>query len=247
MDGRTNAGSGGGFAAAAVSVTYPSGSLCVAHHPESNISITDYKKSGKKLFLLPKSGSWDFEISNDDGKSTEKTLDVEESDAKTIKMSYWDGELFDNGNEFDDVTGGWDVFYPRTDHPDAKYISISKADGALYIQTTADARQGQWHAVGLITHNTIDLSPYSKLHAQVSGVYIGNSGQPSAGAAIVPTTDGTAYEDFWNGNNLRNRISTTGEYVVDISSWSAGRIAFIVSTRDPSVLDWARTSKIWLS
>lgn len=87
MIGRTNAGGGGGTgkAYAAISVTYPIGSVCTCSNGSKTLKAKD--TSGSFLFLVPSGGEWT--VSCTDGTDTAYAIaDVVEHTACAIELYY---------------------------------------------------------------------------------------------------------------------------------------------------------------
>lgn len=81
--------SGGGIsdAYAAISVTYPAGSICTCTNGTKTLTAKD--TSGRWLFLLPSGGNWTVKcVTTDNTKSKEKTITVTEKFSYSVTLSY---------------------------------------------------------------------------------------------------------------------------------------------------------------
>lgn len=92
--------SGGGKLLSIIGVTYPAGSICTCGGKKAKDT------SGKALFNV-KAGT--YTVSCTDGsRTTSKTVSITtEGQVESVTLSYWDGTLFDNGNQYPEITGGW--------------------------------------------------------------------------------------------------------------------------------------------
>lgn len=84
--GKSNIGGGGtGKAFAAISVTYPVGSVCTCSNGQKTLKAKD--TSGSFLFLVPSGGEWTV-TATDGEKSSSKTITVEEKGPYSISLAY---------------------------------------------------------------------------------------------------------------------------------------------------------------
>lgn len=130
--------------------------------------------------------------------------------------STWNGELFDNGNQYADVTGGW-VGNGISSTTVGTNLSLIVANTSPY----------------LTTKNAIDLSGYSKLHMIADR----NAGQYSyfGISSNVPSNAGPNY--------IASATFIGGENVLDVSAINSGHIS-IGATASWGVT--INISKVWL-
>ena len=130
--------------------------------------------------------------------------------------SAWNGELFDNGNQYEGVTGGW-VGNGISSTTVGTNLSLIVANTSPY----------------LTTQNAIDLSGYSKLHMIADG----NAGQYSyfGISSNVPSNAGPNY--------IASATFSGGENVLDVSAINSGHIS-IGATASWGVT--INISKVWL-
>ena len=141
---------------AAISVTYPAGSVCTCTKGTKTYKAKN--TSGLALFAVPEVGEWT--VSCTDGTQTASaTATVSaEGEAVNVKLAY-NLRLFDNGDECTDVTGGWTISDYQFGYPPAsdRLIKPTITDRILlYGEENAEI-------VGMGTANSIDLTGYSKL------------------------------------------------------------------------------------
>lgn len=137
---------------AAISVTYPAGSVCTC--TKGTKSYKAKNTSGRALFAVPEVGDWT--VSCTDGTQTASTTVTVTADgeAVNVKLAY-DLRLFDNGDECAGVTGGWT-------NAGYTYSSMLPAppeisDGRIQLYGKSGGN------TGIGTAQSIDLAGYSKL------------------------------------------------------------------------------------
>ena len=130
--------------------------------------------------------------------------------------SVWDGTLFDNGNQYANVTGGW-VGNGISSTTVGTNLSLIVANTSPY----------------LTTQNAIDLSGYTKLHMIADG----NAGQYSyfGISSNVPSNA--------RPNYIASATFIGGENVLDVSAINSGHIS-IGATASWGVT--INISKVWL-
>ena len=128
----------------------------------------------------------------------------------------WDGTLFYNGNQYEDVTGGW-VGNGISSTTVGTNLSLIVANTSPY----------------LTTQNAIDLSGYTKLHMIADG----NAGQYSyfGISSNVPSNA--------RPNYIASATFIGGENVLDVSAINSGHIS-IGATASWGVT--INISKVWL-
>lgn len=130
--------------------------------------------------------------------------------------SAWNGELFDNGNQYEGVTGGWV----------GNGISSTTVGTnlSLIVANTSPC---------LTTKNAIDLSGYTKLHMIADR----NAGQYSwfGISSNVPSNAGPNY--------IASATLSGGENVLDISAINSGHISIAASASWSVTIN---ISKVWL-
>ncbi|QHI72906.1 hypothetical protein [Aminipila terrae] len=140
-------------------------------------------------------------------------------------FSNWNGILYNAGNEYSYITGGWIKFYPV---PEGSSGNVSN-NGTQLVCTANTVSD-----VGMITNNKIDLSKYNYLYAQVD-YYLG--GERAWILAQNSNVSG-------NGFNFTASISFTGagKIALPISSISTSHYIYIGAAKNGAI----KVSKIWL-
>lgn len=106
-------------------------------------------------------------------------------------VDWWNGELYDAGNEFESITGGWVAYDANPKQP-----VITRGDTSLKLETTSSG-----YSVSIQTKNLIDMSEYSALN--LSGDFKSTSNYGGWGLRDA------------NGNQV---AFTTSERSIDLSA-----------------------------
>lgn len=106
-------------------------------------------------------------------------------------VDWWNGELYDAGNEFESITGGWVAYDANPKEP-----VITRGDTSLKLKTTSSG-----YNVSIQTKNLIDMSEYSALN--LSGDFKSTSNYGGWGLRDA------------NGNQV---AFTTSEHSIDLST-----------------------------
>lgn len=153
MIGRTNVGGGGsgaGNTIGYIGVVYPAGSIVTCTKGTKTLRAKD--TSGLYVFFIQEVGVWT--VTSTDGVNT-FTQDVEITTMwqdVVVNVSYWDGTMFDNGNQYEQFTGGWELT------EQVQYPSYSQS-GTIYLtDTLLGIGVSRTHVAGLTTSNKMDLS-----------------------------------------------------------------------------------------
>ena len=152
MIGRTNAGGSGGAAAgpiekATIVVSYPRMAECLVGNGQKTYAALDI--SGTAAFIVDP-GTWTVSATLGDDQASQ-SVTVTAGGWAEVTLSFWDGTLFDSGNEYTDITGGFSAV--------GKYQTSGNEGGYLHIH----AQTGQQAAY--LTNNPIDLTGFSTLQA----------------------------------------------------------------------------------
>lgn len=116
--------------------------------------------------------------------------------------SAWNGELFDNGNQYNAVTGGWAL------------SKFSLKDGAFDTGLTSETSGND---VMACTVNKIDVGQFSTLHIQCYSNF-SNSGGPGNSRFGICSTNGPSYDNFAAYKDISTGSNNISYYSIDISS-----------------------------
>ncbi len=168
-----------------IGVTYPEGSTCTCTN--GIVTLKTKGTSGSWAFRIPKAGDWTVSCTNGEYTKSETVSITAEGQFATVKLVYelW---LYDEGNEFTSVTGGWSG------------NGITRSKTTMKVGSTWSASSGYDTGTGTVT-NTIDFGEYKTLNIGVTAAtsngytaYLGirnASGTQIAKAELAPATAGT--------------------------------------------------------
>lgn len=136
----------------------------------------------------------------------------------------WDGTLFDAGNQYEAVTGGYNL------------TVFTLTDGELYTgymsNKVAEARTV--NKINITKYNTLNIKCFSN---------IGNSG--GRGSSKFGFHSGST-DNFAAYKSIDTNASTLKEYTLDISSLT-GEYYFDFYASAKSQQGWAKIAKVWLT
>lgn len=144
---------GGGKPFAVIGATYPSGSTCTCTNGSKKLTAKD--TSGQALFVIPSTGTWTVTCTNGTDTASEAVSITADGQTKTVNLDY--GILFANGDQHTALSGGWVASYRGS------------ADYSIG-DTLATGSNNAGTAYKFSTTNKIDLSKYTTLKAQFTGL-----------------------------------------------------------------------------
>lgn len=188
-------GGGAGVKLPGIFVTYPSDSTCTCTN--GTTTYTAKGTSGFWFFSGLAVGTWTVKATNGTDSASQSVNITAEGQSVSVTLSYWNGELFNNGNQFTDVTGGWE-------RNTAFYCNHANSGGTV---TIGDTLYFDITAVGSVvinTANAVDLTNYSTLNMELTtirekvklGVSETKSGDISSGLNVKTTKTGTVSYDI---------------------------------------------------
>ena len=142
---------GGGIPYAVIGVTYPSGSVCTCK--SGTLTLTAKDTSGKALFVIPTAGTWTVKAVKG---SQSKSVNVEittEGQVETLTLLY---QLYI-------FKAGQGAVVPLSPHTDTNG-RVTIGNDKITIWKTSEYSC----AAAVSTTNSVDLSPYHTLHADVA-------------------------------------------------------------------------------
>ena len=213
MVGKTNVGSSGKLFAV-IAVTYPAGSVCTCSNGTKTLKAKD--TSGKALFNVSV-GEWT--VSCTDGSSTvSKSVTITATgQVESVKLSY-DLILYDSGEEYSDITGGWSGFacYSGTSKG-----TFTKNSSSIYIKSNGSKGA---QSIAAAPANKIDITDISTLKVNVTSFNV--QSEYRAYFLLSSSRDTSSVS-----NSVASKeIKGTGEIALDISGLS-GSYYVIVYTR----------------
>ena len=217
--------SGGGKLFAIIAVTYPDGSVCTCSNGTKTLKARD--TSGKALFNVPSAGTWT--VSCTDGSSTvSKSVTITATgQVESVKLSY-DLILYDSGEEYSDITGGWSGFacYSGTSKG-----TFTKNSSSIYIKSNGSKGA---QSIAAAPANKIDITDISTLKVNVTSF---NVQSEYRSYFILSSSRNTSSV---NNSVATKEITGTGETELDISGLS-GSYYVIVYNR---AIDGANTYEL---
>lgn len=221
-------GGSGGRVFAAIAVTYPEGSTCTCSSGAKTLKAKN--TSGRWIFSVPSIGTWTVSITN--GTDTvSKTVEITtEGQSEDVKMSYWDGALYDAGNQYTDVTGGWE--------------KVGATNTVTFNDTNINIVAASAYATPTVsTVNAVDLTSFTTLSTIISDGATSHDRRKYKGILKAVTLDESGKETVAATTALTNGpsgstfpqtdldVSTlTGEYYIRIVAEYIGGTASIAGT-----------------
>lgn len=138
----------GGKLFAVIAVTYPAGSTCTCANGTKIYTAKD--TSGQWIFRIPSAGTWTVTATDGTNTKSQEVSITAEQQAEKVTLAYWSGELYDAGNQYTDITGGW------IRHGTGGTVKFN--DDSIYLE---DASEYVHAAVD--TTNAVDLSDFATL------------------------------------------------------------------------------------
>jgi len=126
------------YFAATINVTFPAGSAVECRQGDYVISTTN--TSGSHIFTVPNSGTWTVSCTDGASSDSQNVEITANGQSVSVTLIYWDGSLYDNGNEFESITGGWGG-YPFT-YGGQTYSSPTVSKNATNIQLSVSNNGG---------------------------------------------------------------------------------------------------------
>ena len=149
-----------------------------------------------------------------------------------VWVNLWNGELYDAGNEYEFVTGGWSASSTANGTVTEGTDSVTVA----YTDTTNTNNSVAW-----CTEKAVDLSGYSKVMFNVTN-YTGSANYMGCALATGrPYGGGTTYASF-----ILSTIRFSGAGVFEIVIPSGVTSAYVVISDCWGRVSSATISKIWL-
>ena len=218
MFGMTNAGEiGESIVLAFIKVTYPAGSVCTC--TKDSITLEAEDTSGSYVFYLTEVGTWTISCTNGINTDT-ATRTVAIGDSVTVALSYWDGHLYNLGNQYTAYTGGWT---PNNYNPNSEaalrtndmLIHSFMAYDASYI---SNARVITNNKVNLTTFNSLVVQTYEDVANRTEvRIIISNS---IYSMASYPTTSDIVYQSIVTSTSSHYTTldisNVTGSYYVSL-------------------------------
>lgn len=138
----------GGKLFAVIAVAYPAGSTCTCANGTKIYTAKD--TSGQWIFRIPSAGTWTVTATDGTNTKSQEVSITAEQQAEKVTLAYWNGELYDAGNQYTDITGGW------IRHGTGGTVTFN--DDNIYLETSSEYSGG-----AVNTTNAVDLSDFATL------------------------------------------------------------------------------------
>ena len=185
------------FFAATISVEYPAGSACTATAGTTTLSAPD--TSGAWACVVPNTGTWTFSCTDGEQETSAAVEITEDGQSKSVTLSYWNGELYDAGNLYESITGGW------TTDETSKIPTITYDEATMTIAATASGSNKI-----VRTAQMIDMTSWDTLHFE--GTHA-NAGSFNLMGVLDASKTSVASVILANGHDL-DISSLSGSYYV---------------------------------
>lgn len=139
---------------ALIIVTYPEGSTCTCSSGTKTLKAKN--TSGRWIFSVPSIGTWTVSITNGTDTVTKEVEITAEGQSEDVKMSYWDGTLYNAGDQYTEITGGWEKVGTTG--------TVTFNDTNINLVATS-----QYANPTVSTVNAVDLSSFTTLSTVISG------------------------------------------------------------------------------
>lgn len=197
---------------AVIGVTYPSGSTVTCTNGSKTLKAKD--TSGKAMFIIPTKGTWTVKAVKNSQSASKAVSITAEGQVATVTLMYT-LELYNSGNQYTDITGGWVLKSNGDTIDDSKFASDHVVISPLYP-----------HSIVLATKNKIDLTNISVLKIVAHGYLTGDSTTYASGFFGISANQ-TPYSDGWGSASsdwvAKTNLAKTDAYAVytlDVSSIS---------------------------
>lgn len=191
MIGRTNVGGGGsGNAFAYIGVTYPAGATLTCTDGTRTLRAKD--TTGLYVFPVPYAGTWTVTATDGTNTDSERVSITRLWQDAVVSLVFFDGTIFDHGNLYSAVTGGWIV------NNDA-VINPSYSPGG-WASIPSEEYPAEYMEIGLTTSRSYNtVQPVNKIDLTgLQSVTISFTGTLSDGS--------TPYVAFTIANNNSGRL-----------------------------------------
>ena len=139
-------------------------------------------------------------------------------------VDWWSGELYDNGNEYESITGGWSNDGASTASGDSSTLfSATKNADHIVIGTTSTSSSDRWFTI--FTNKKIAITKEMRqLCAKATPIAVGNNSF-SLGLYSVKITDNAITKSDFAGVAQRTETfsldipAIEGEYYVGMTVW----------------------------
>lgn len=185
---------GGGSAFGYIVASFPAGTASCTCSSGGTVLQADAAglARGQFVFEVPAAGTWTITISSGTDTKSESVSITAAGQAEKVTLAYWNGELYDAGNQYTDITGGW------IRH--GKGGTVTFNDDNIYLATSSEYSEG-----AVNTTNAVDLTDFATLKVTVTTTRKGDI----LGKVIVYTKNASNKETVAASASLNNSSKET--------------------------------------
>ena len=227
--------------AATIAVTYPSGSTLTCTDGTTTLKATT--TTGSYTFVVPNAGTWTVTATDGSSTASSSVSITTSGQSESVTLSYWDGYLFNYGDTYDDITGGYNNV--------GTYLTSASDGSTGNPLTITELNSGGWklknskgNGCGIVyTKNKIDLTDFTTLHFH--GRLFDALGYSRTGLGIwssvadAMTTNRVAY--------LGGNAAAVGERTLDVTSLNGEYYIGVWVYSSDSNYQIKEMNKIWLT
>lgn len=206
MIGKTNVGGGNNLknAYAIILVEYPAGARLTCTNGTKTLKAGN--TYGAWAFGVPSGGTWILNCANDEtGESTTTSVEITaEHQAEKVFLSFWNGELYDIGKQYENITGGW-----TARKQSASAVFEIREDG-MYVKGFSNA------AVNAAPVNAIDITEWNYITFYSKADVSFSTGSNRA----VGITQKTAYASASDMSARANLLPSGQATTINITSYT---------------------------
>lgn len=201
-----------------ISVTYPNGATCTCSHAETGVVFTA-NTDVNYTFVVPYEGIWNIAFWSTETNRQEIEVSItEDGQHENLELSFT-LYLYNNGNEYESVTGGWTATNVRysASYGSGRVPTLTKSD-VLDISLTSN--YSTYRGSVMPNNNYFDLSDYSELIVETTATTNGN-------IRIILTTSNSNGYDSYSLAYLNLQYKSAGTYRLDVTGINQSCYFFI--------------------
>lgn len=201
-----------------ISVTYPDGAKCTCSHVETGTVFTA-DTDINYTFIVPYEGTWKVACWSTDTNMQEMDVQITEDEQHENLEITFTLYLYDNGNEYESLTGGWSATNIRysTSNGSARVPNLTTSD-VLSISLTSN--YSTYRGSVAPNNNYFDLSDYSELVVETTNTTSGN-------VRIILTTSNSNGYNSSSLAYLALQNKSAGTYRLDVTGINQSCYLFI--------------------
>lgn len=233
------------FFTATIAVTYPSGSTCTCSDGTTTLTASD--TSGSYTFTVPNTGTWTVTATDGDKTKSITVSITADGQSESVTLSYG-FVLFDAGNQYTDITGGWSGTDYTVNTPYCGDNSAGAVSGTkLNCVAKSTAEHNTYSVIGT-EKKVAEIANYNTLHVRVTAWANATSGD----LETTPKTEFGVSTAKTNINSSRKAVKVVDgpgdDIILDISKVTVSGYLWIYaqSAGNAGNITKIVVDKIWL-